>query len=78
MAGRVVHRSIYLGSDDAPELLQRVRQLLQHFRTLADGLEEIPSFARLGAKAADILVRPDRHRGTRQPKGLVTDGVEMG
>ncbi len=47
----------------------QVLQLLQHFRTLADGLAEIRLFARLGAKAADILVRPGRHQGAGRSKG---------
>lgn len=35
--GRFVHRSLYLGSDGSPELLQRARKLLQHYRALPVG-----------------------------------------
>ncbi|MHB1426733.1 MAG: hypothetical protein ACYC3I_26550 [Gemmataceae bacterium] len=73
--GRFVHRSICLGSDDATELLQRARELLQRYRTLADNLGGIRMFARLGAKAADILVRPDRHRGAGRSKEPAPGGM---
>jgi hypothetical protein len=76
--GRVVHWSIYLGSDDAPELIQRARQLLWHFRTLMDGLDEIRLFARIGAKAADILVRPGRHRRADRSKRPSLGGERKG
>ncbi len=73
-----MHRSIYLGSDDSPELLQRARQLLQQYRMLIAGLEELRLFARLGAKAADILIRPDRHRGADRSKEQADGSVPMG
>jgi len=62
--GRLVHRSLYLGSDDATEIVQHARTLLRHYRTLANGLAEIPLLARLGGRAAALLLRRSRHRGT--------------
>lgn len=55
--GRLIHRSIYIGSDDASELLRRTRERLQHYHRLAEGLEEIPLLAQLTAGAAAILLR---------------------
>jgi hypothetical protein len=59
---------IYLDSDDSPDLLERARELLRHFRTLTAGLEGIRLFPCLGAKAADILVRRGRHQGAARSK----------
>jgi hypothetical protein len=53
--GRLVHRSLYLSSEDAAEIVQRARTLLQHYRTLSEGLAEIPVLARLGARAVAPL-----------------------
>jgi hypothetical protein len=61
--GRAVHRSLYLGSDDAAEVLHRARELLRHYREQANHLEEIRLFARFSAKAAGILLRPGCSRG---------------
>jgi hypothetical protein len=62
--GRFVQRSLYLGSDDAWEVVHRVRELLQHYRREADSLAEIPLFARFSAEAVAILLRFGRRRGT--------------
>ncbi len=74
--GRVVHRSLYLGSEDASEVLRRARELLGHYRQQADCLEEIRLFARLGAAAAAVLCRPGRTRG--RPKSPAAGGQPMG
>jgi hypothetical protein len=58
--GRDVHRSLYLGSDDALEVLHRARELLRHYREQANRLEEIRLLARFSAKAAAVLLRPRR------------------
>jgi hypothetical protein len=76
--GRVIHRSVYLGSDDVPEVLHRARELLRHYREQADGLEEIRLFARLVAKAAAALRRPSRRRGGGRPRGTAARAVPMG
>ena len=64
--GRLVHRSLYIGSDDAAELVRRARELLQHYRRMAEDLEQIHLFARLTAGAAAILARPSRSQGVRR------------
>ena len=47
--GRRVHRAIYVGGDDQPELLDRVRRLLELYRAQGRWGEEVAAFARFAA-----------------------------
>ena len=55
--GRRVHRSIYLGGDDQPELLRRARLLLQEYRSRAGWAKEIATYAQFAAGANAALKR---------------------
>ena len=47
--GRRVHRAIYVGGDDQPELLERARRLLELYRAQGRRGEEVAAFARFAA-----------------------------
>jgi hypothetical protein len=42
--------------------------LLHHYREPAQELRELPLFARLGAEAAAVLLRPERRRKARRAR----------
>ncbi len=55
--GRKVHRSVYLGGDDQPELLERARGELQKYRARACWPDEVASYAQLAAAASGVVRR---------------------
>jgi hypothetical protein len=69
--GRTVQRSLYVGTDDQVELLQRVRDLLRRYRAPSQWPKEMACYARFAASAHAAVKRglvgsPDhrqRHRG---------------
>jgi hypothetical protein len=68
--GRTVQRSLYVCSDDQPELLGRVRELLCRYRAASGWAREVASFARFAASAhaalkRGLLASPD-HRQRRR------------
>jgi hypothetical protein len=56
--GRRVHRSIYVGGDDQPELLDRARRLLEQYRAQGRWAGEVAAFARLAAAFVGLARRP--------------------
>ncbi len=54
VAGRRVQRSIYVGNDDVPELIERVRHLLEQYRRQARWADEVEGYARTAARAGKI------------------------
>jgi len=52
--GRRAHRSIYIGGDEVPELIERTRLQLQEYRRAARWAEEVEGFARVAARAGGI------------------------
>jgi hypothetical protein len=55
--GRPVHRSIFIGGDELPELLERTRSLLEEYRLPQRWAEEVDASARLAARAGSLLRR---------------------
>lgn len=49
-AGKIVHRSIYLGADQGGQLRRRVREVLESYRAQGRWLRQLPAYARLAAK----------------------------
>lgn len=61
--GRRVHRSVYVGGDDVPELIERARSLLEEYRRTGRWAEEVEGYARLAARAGGIVRRLAAGRG---------------
>ena len=61
--GRRVHKSIYVGGDDVPELLDRVGHLLEEYRLQGRWAEEVEGYARIAARAGNIVRRLASGRG---------------
>jgi hypothetical protein len=55
--GRPIHRSIFVGGDEVPELLERTRFLLEGYRLPRRWAEEVQGYARLAARAGSLLRR---------------------
>lgn len=55
--GRRVHRSIYVGGGDQPELLGRVRNWLDHCRVNGRVAREVESYAKVAAAACAVVRR---------------------
>ncbi|MEO6808904.1 MAG: hypothetical protein ABI353_07310 [Isosphaeraceae bacterium] len=58
--GRRVQKSIYIGGDDVPELIERARSLLEEYRRTGRWADEVERYARLAARAGGIA----RHMAT--------------
>ena len=58
VGGRRVHRAIYVGGDDQPELLERARRLLELYRAQGRWGEEVAAFARFAAAFIGLARRP--------------------
>ena len=56
--GRRVHRAIYVGGDDQPELLERARRLLEVYRAQGRWGQEVAAFARFAAAFIGLARRP--------------------
>ncbi len=52
--GKRVHRSIYIGGDEVPGLIERTRLQLEEYRRAARWAEEVEGFARVAARAGGI------------------------
>ena len=61
--GRRVHRAIYVGGDEVPELLERTRSLLEGYRLPRRWAEEVQGYARLAARAGGLVRRLAAGRG---------------
>jgi hypothetical protein len=59
---RRVHRAIYVGGDDQPELLERARRLLELYRAQGRWGEEVAAFARFAAAFIGLARRPPAAR----------------
>ena len=57
VGGRRVHRAIYVGGDDQPELLERTRRLLELYRAQGRWGEEVAAFARFAASVSSLARR---------------------
>lgn len=72
-AGRRVHRSIYVGGDERPELLRRTRAWLDHCRVKGRVAAEVAGHARLAGMACGLVRRqhaemtPSRGRRAGRP-----------
>ena len=55
--GRRVHKSIYVGNDDRPELLRRARRLLDRYRERRRWPEQLAAYVRLARAAGGIARR---------------------
>jgi hypothetical protein len=56
--GRRVHRSIYVGGDDQPELLGRACRLLELYRAQGRWAGEVAAFARFAVAFVGLARRP--------------------
>ena len=65
--GRRVHKAIYVGGDDVPELIERTRLQLEEYRRAARWADEVEAYAKLAAKAGNIarLLAAERGRSRR-------------
>ena len=61
--GRRVHKSIYIGGDEVPELIERARLRLEEYRRAARWADEVEGYARLAARAGGIARRLASGRG---------------
>jgi hypothetical protein len=61
--GRTIHRSIVIGGDELPELLERTRSLLEGYRLPRRWAEEVQGYARLAARAGSLVRRLAAGRG---------------
>jgi hypothetical protein len=57
-AGRRVHRAVYIGGDDQPELLESARRLLELYRAQGRWGKEVAAFARFAAAFSGLTRRP--------------------
>ena len=55
--GRKVHRSLYVGGDDRPELLARTRRWLDHCRVRGRVADDVAGYARLAAEVCNAVRR---------------------
>src|SRR4051794_28725724 len=55
--GKKVHRSVYIGGDDQPELLARTRRWLDHCRVRGRVADDVDGYARLAAAACNAARR---------------------
>ena len=55
--GRSIHRSIFVGGDEMPELLERTRSLLEGYRLPRRWAEDVQGYARLAARAGGLARR---------------------
>jgi hypothetical protein len=55
--GRPIHRSIFVGGDEVPELLERTRSLLEEYRLPRRWVEEVQGYARLASRAGSLVRR---------------------
>jgi len=55
--GGRVHRTIYVGGDDQPHVLDRARQLLESYRVLGRWADNLDTYVRLAAAAKSIVRR---------------------
>jgi hypothetical protein len=55
--GRKVHRSVYVGGDDRPELLARTRRWLDHCRVRGRVADDVAGCARLAVAACGAARR---------------------
>ncbi len=53
--GKKVHRSLYVGGDDRPELLTRTRRWLDHCRVKGRVADDVAGYARLAATACGAV-----------------------
>jgi len=60
--GRHVQRSIYVGGDDQPELLKRVRGLLAYYREVGRHKRGARDCARLVGAMVAMMRSPGRHK----------------
>ncbi len=60
---RRVHRSVYVGGDDVPELIARTRSLLEEYRRMGRWADEVEGYARLAARSGSIARRMAAGRG---------------
>jgi hypothetical protein len=63
--GRQIHRSIFVGGDELPELLERTRSLLVGYRLPRRWAEDVQGYARLAARAGGLVRRLAAGRGRR-------------
>jgi hypothetical protein len=61
--GRTIHRSIFIGGDELPELLERTRSLLEGYRLPRRWAEDVQGYARLAARAGTLVRRLAAGRG---------------
>ena len=61
--GKRVHRSIYIGGDEVPELIERTRLQLEEYRRAARWADEVEGYARIAARAGDVARRLASGRG---------------
>ena len=54
---RPIHRSIFVGGDEVPELLERTRFLLEGYRLPRRWIEEVQGYARLASRAGNLVRR---------------------
>jgi hypothetical protein len=55
--GAKVHRSLYIGGDDQPELLARTRRWLDQCRVSGHVAADVADYARLAAAACGVIRR---------------------
>ena len=55
--GRKVHRSVYIGGDDQPDLLARTQRWLDHCRVKGRVADDVDGYARLTAAACGAVRR---------------------
>lgn len=65
-SGRRVHRSIFIGGDDRPELLGLARGLLGRYREQHRRVEEAAACARTADAVCAVLRRPGGGRNRRE------------
>src|SRR3954469_4837075 len=53
--GRKVHRSVYIGGDDQPDLLARTQRWLDHCRVKGRVADDVDGYARLAATACGAV-----------------------
>lgn len=63
VGARRVHRSVYVGGDDVPELIERAGALLEGYRRMGRWADEVEGYAGLAARAGGIARRMAAGRG---------------
>ncbi len=61
--GRRVHKAIYIGNNDVPELIERACALLEEYRRMGRWADEVEGYARLAARAGGIARHVATGRG---------------